>query len=157
MAVVVHRTTVQVIYSAHAPDYPTGTWIHNPDLSALVAVPQKYWKVVGDLVQEMTAGEKAVVDGVESGKNFRRVFAGRVTYKLDFMAQAAYDLRVGPTYSKADITAVFTTIQTALTQMDHGLLEAARTTILATSTTALFTNPIRNQMAAAIQTFVDAE
>lgn len=62
MADVVNRTTVQYLRSVNTPDYPTGSWIINPDLSALASVPEKYWKVVGDTVVEMTAGEKAAVD-----------------------------------------------------------------------------------------------
>lgn len=72
MATVVDRTTtgtppvgsgtVRVLLSVHTPDYPVANWIHNPDLSALAAVAQVYWKVVGDLVQEMIPAEKDAVD-----------------------------------------------------------------------------------------------
>ncbi len=62
MADVVHRTTVQYLRSVHTPDYPIGTWIHDPDLSALSGVPQEHWKVVGDTVVEMNATEKEAVD-----------------------------------------------------------------------------------------------
>jgi hypothetical protein len=62
MADVVHRTTVEYRTSVHTPDYPTETWIINPDLSSLTEVPWRYWKVVGDAVVEMTQGEKDAVD-----------------------------------------------------------------------------------------------
>jgi hypothetical protein len=63
MAAVVNRTTVQYIASANTPDFPLAQWIHNPDLSLLLGlVAQRYWKVVGDTVVEMTAGEKTAVD-----------------------------------------------------------------------------------------------
>jgi hypothetical protein len=67
MANVVNRTAVPVVvlYSVNTPDYPETEWIINPDLTALASVPQKYWKVSGDLVIEMTAAEKAVVDAAE--------------------------------------------------------------------------------------------
>lgn len=67
MANVVNRTAVPVVvlYSVNTPDYPVSEWIINPDLTALASVPQKYWKVSGDLVIEMTPAEKAVVDAAE--------------------------------------------------------------------------------------------
>jgi len=62
MAHVVHRTTVEYKASVHTPDYPSATWIIDPDLSALVGVATKYWKVSGESVLEMTQAEKDVVN-----------------------------------------------------------------------------------------------
>jgi hypothetical protein len=62
MADVVNRSTVQYLHSVNTPDYSDVFWIINPDLSALIGVPQKYWKVVGDTVVEMTVSEKNAVD-----------------------------------------------------------------------------------------------
>ena len=69
MANVIKRTasangTYECQKSVNTPDYPTGTWLINPDVSALSAVPEKYWKVVGETVVEMSSAEKAVVDTV---------------------------------------------------------------------------------------------
>jgi hypothetical protein len=45
--------------------YPVTNWYHNPDLSKLQGVPEKYWKDDGSgKIVEMDAGEKAVVDTV---------------------------------------------------------------------------------------------
>ena len=62
MADVVNRLTKQLLLSVNTPDYPTVEWIINPDLSAVAAVPWRYWKIVGDQVVEMTPEEKAIVD-----------------------------------------------------------------------------------------------
>jgi len=62
MAVVLHRTTKEKIDGVHTPDYPVADWIINPDLSAVAGVPVEYWKIVGDVVSEMGAAEKAAVD-----------------------------------------------------------------------------------------------
>lgn len=62
MATVFNRITKQLIQSVNTPDYPESSWIVNPDLSWLENVPQKYWKVVGDSVVEMSAAEKTAVD-----------------------------------------------------------------------------------------------
>lgn len=62
MSDVVNRTTCEYLKSVNTPDYPVEDWIINPDLSALEEVPQKYWKIDGDNVLEMTQAEKDAVD-----------------------------------------------------------------------------------------------
>lgn len=66
MSDVVNRTTVQYLTSVNTPDFPSGTWIINPDLSLLLdIVDQKFWKVVVDDVVEMTTPEKDAVLAAE--------------------------------------------------------------------------------------------
>jgi len=62
MADVINRTTLQYIQSVNTPDYSDTDWIINPDLSAVSGVPQKYWKIVGDTIVEMTTDEQAAAD-----------------------------------------------------------------------------------------------
>ena len=62
MADVVNRNSREYLRSVNTPDYPESIWIINPDLSAVAQVPQKYWKIVGDLVVEMTPEEKEIAD-----------------------------------------------------------------------------------------------
>lgn len=62
MATVLHRTTLELIESAHTPDYDPADWLVNPDLSAVAGLPRRYWKVVGDDVLPMDASEMAQVD-----------------------------------------------------------------------------------------------
>jgi len=66
MSNVINRTTKQYKESVNTPDYPVADWIINPDLSALTSVPEKYWKIVGDDVVEMTQTEKDTVDTNET-------------------------------------------------------------------------------------------
>lgn len=68
MANVIHRTTLEFRPSVNTPDHPEPTWKHNPNMTAVAAVPFKYWKAPpswdGDVGPvEMTAPEKATVDG----------------------------------------------------------------------------------------------
>lgn len=67
MASVLHKTTMPADYrpSVHSPDFPTANWFHNPDISAVAAVPTKYW-VLGQTVTEMDAGQKAAADTAEA-------------------------------------------------------------------------------------------
>lgn len=70
MADVIHRTTLEFRRSVSTPDFPEPTWKHNPNMSGVDGVEQKYWKApptwVGDVGPlEMTAPEKAVVDAAE--------------------------------------------------------------------------------------------
>jgi hypothetical protein len=59
MANVLNRVTMQYLDSVHTPNYPVKDWIKNP---VLPACDKKYWKISGDLVQEMSAAEKKIVD-----------------------------------------------------------------------------------------------
>ncbi len=59
---VIHRSTGEFRPSVNTPDYSPLEWIINPDLSNVSKVPQKYWKVVGEAVVEMTSSEKTTVD-----------------------------------------------------------------------------------------------
>ena len=65
MASVLNRTTRQYLTSVNTPDYPVVDWIIEPDVSAVAGQPGKYWKIVGDVVSLMSAGEQATVDAAE--------------------------------------------------------------------------------------------
>ena len=69
MANVVHRTTKEYRRSVNTPDFDSGTWIINPDMTALVGVPNKYWNISGDLVTEMSQNEKDTLDAAEAVAN----------------------------------------------------------------------------------------
>lgn len=62
MADVLNRTTRQYLKSVNTPDYPPAEWIINPDMSPVEGVPNRYWIITGDVVSEMSTGEKAIVD-----------------------------------------------------------------------------------------------
>lgn len=67
MADVIHRTDrvdFKLIrhLSVSEPNYPTGSWIHSPDLSGVTGVDEVYWKTVGDTVVAMDSGEQATQD-----------------------------------------------------------------------------------------------
>ena len=72
MANVINKTTNQFRRSAHTPDFPTGQWLIDPDVSDLERrkVPERYWKVSGKKVVEMTQAEKAVVDAASIDPNY---------------------------------------------------------------------------------------
>ena len=62
MANVLNRSTKQYLTSVSTPDYPVGAWIINPDMSAVVGEPSKYWTITGDDVTLKSPAEQAVVD-----------------------------------------------------------------------------------------------
>lgn len=62
MANVLNRLTKEYLTSVNTGIYPTANWIINPNLSSVVNVPVKYWKITGDIVSEMNQSEKDVVD-----------------------------------------------------------------------------------------------
>lgn len=61
MATFLHRTTKRI-----EPDNGTGdlgpSYIRNPDLSAVVGEPVKYWIIEGDTIRAATAGERLTID-----------------------------------------------------------------------------------------------
>src|SRR5659263_685219 len=59
MATVVNKITFQVIPLENTPDYPEASWLVNPTLPNC---EKKYWKLVGETLEEMTQGEKDEVD-----------------------------------------------------------------------------------------------
>ena len=62
MANVLHRVTKEYRVSVNEYLHPVVDWIHNPDLSAVAGQPAKWWKIVGDLVSLMNAGEQVAVN-----------------------------------------------------------------------------------------------
>jgi hypothetical protein len=79
MANVIHRTTGEYRLSVNTPEYDPAVWLINPQLPA--GVPQKYWKVDGDRVVEMSDSEKDAVDNPPEpmADRHRREQAGGVT------------------------------------------------------------------------------
>src|SRR3990167_5053996 len=56
----------EYLVSVNTPDYSSDPdVIVNPDITVVQNVPLRYWKRAGDLVQEMSASEKGVVDQAE--------------------------------------------------------------------------------------------
>ncbi len=63
MSNVISRTTGDIRYSVHTPDYPKADWLINPrSIGAVVDVPAHYRIVEADVVREATASEKDVID-----------------------------------------------------------------------------------------------
>jgi general stress protein CsbA len=62
MASVLNRTTKVYLASANTPDYPVAEWIIEPDMSAVVGYPSKYWVITGDIVSLMPVEEREAVD-----------------------------------------------------------------------------------------------
>jgi hypothetical protein len=60
----VHRTTKQYLKSVSPNSLPEPlvNYIEDPDLSNVVGVPSIYWIITGDVITEMTQGEKDAVD-----------------------------------------------------------------------------------------------
>ena len=56
---------VSLLRSVNTPDYPAVDWIIGPDLSTLT-LASRYWKLVGDTVQDMTPAEVAAVQAADA-------------------------------------------------------------------------------------------
>jgi len=59
--------TPEYLISVNTPEYSSDPdCIVNPDVSAVINVPRKYWKRVGHQVQEMSLAEKQAIDDAEA-------------------------------------------------------------------------------------------
>jgi hypothetical protein len=56
---VVHKTTREVRYGVPDNQYDTNTWVHNPNQDL---INSGYWKVVGDVITNMSQAEKDQLD-----------------------------------------------------------------------------------------------
>ena len=65
MADVLNRITLAIRRSVHTPDFSTDDWVINPDFRLIEGIDPKYWKLIGDILQEMSREERAVVDAEE--------------------------------------------------------------------------------------------
>lgn len=67
MPVWLHRTTKELLSSVAEADLqePATNYIEDPDLSAVLAQPIKYWVITGDTVSLMSQSEMDTVDANE--------------------------------------------------------------------------------------------
>lgn len=66
MANVLNRITKEYRTSVNTPDFPESLWIINPDISAVVGFPTKYWTIAGNIVSLQSPAQQLVTDDVES-------------------------------------------------------------------------------------------
>lgn len=69
MATVLNRTTKQFLASVNTPDFPTGSWIHEPDMTAVVGFGSQYWIITGDVVTLMDQAARDAVDAQQLSDN----------------------------------------------------------------------------------------
>ena len=62
-----HRTTKQLLRSVPSGELPEpqANYIEEPDLSAVLSFPSKYWKIAGNNILLMSTPERAAVDAAE--------------------------------------------------------------------------------------------
>ena len=66
MANVLHRISKAFKRSVNTPDFPSGDWIINPDLTSVQGRPSKYWAISGDVISLMNNPERDAVDALEN-------------------------------------------------------------------------------------------
>lgn len=65
MSDVFNRTTGQFLQSVNTPDFDVADWIINPDLSAVIGEPVRYWLIVpanSDTIILANAGQQQGID-----------------------------------------------------------------------------------------------
>lgn len=101
MAAVLNRVTKEYRRRANTPDFDTDPdYIIAPNLTGLVdaegypTVLTRYWKITGDVVSEMTQGEKDVVDAAAAAASKA---ATRLTIQLRSPDGNVWDVGVDDT------------------------------------------------------------
>lgn len=75
-----HRTTKQYLQSMSPNELlePLANYIEEPDLSAVVGVPNQYWVITGDVVTEMSQGQKDALDAANLSDSRDAVIEGEI-------------------------------------------------------------------------------
>ncbi len=66
MSSALHRTSLEFRGLVNTPDFDTGTWVINPDMSPVDGEPKKYWVLTGDVLSVMDQAGKDVVDAADA-------------------------------------------------------------------------------------------
>jgi|TARA_Y100000310_G_scaffold103241_1_gene101518 hypothetical protein len=127
MGSVLHRTTKQLNTSAHVVDYSTDDWIRNPDLSSVSGVDSKYWKITGDVVSEMSVGEKSAVDTADARETKINTFISYAPIGQKINNTWAAENSIDAWTDQEQIDLLFTgTALAARVAIDCGCLKAGR-------------------------------
>ena len=62
MASVLHRTTFEYRGLVNTPDFDSGVWVINPDLTPVAGAAKKYWVLTGDILSVMDQAAQDAVD-----------------------------------------------------------------------------------------------
>jgi len=133
-----HRTTRQYLRSVSTPDLqePVANYIQDPDVSAVIGFPNRYWIITGDVVTLMdqaardvvdadlnTARLNSIADGLDQTQTILKAFAEVLLDELNSRAAtsnsilAAIDGANNLGSLKAAVTLISNTPQRTLAQL----------------------------------------
>lgn len=116
MASVINRNTLEFRPTAHTPDFVGDPdWVINPDMSGVAGVPQRYWKMVGDVPTEMTQPEKDAVDAAAlSALNAQKEDLIKSRIKQDPLAGITVDVSASGLTITTSINSIIVDDQTVI-------------------------------------------
>lgn len=122
MSTVVHKTTFQVILNANTPDFPTSEYLINPTIPAC---DKKWWKLVGETLEEMTLGEKDEVDYSTAATVYLIAEKQLLTGKNGHDYEANTNALINPTMPACDIkyTKVVTGAVVEMTAIEKNVVD----------------------------------
>lgn len=144
MSTVLNRTTKAYITSANTVEYPVQDWIIEPDMSAVVGLPSKYWVITGDVVSAMPQAERDALDAAEL-----QAQRDATSARLDLIEDIA---RAGTLVQLDELNSHATKINAILTAIDNGSNAAEiKVNIAAIAdhpqrTIAQYKNAVRNKL-----------
>ncbi len=103
MADVFNRTTGEFIPSAHTPNFPVADWVINPDLTAVLGQPVRFWFITGATNPEgqeelgiVSVGEQATIDAALATAKLAAEKAGAKTdIDVERVVRALVDMLPG--------------------------------------------------------------
>jgi hypothetical protein len=108
----VPNRVISYLVSVNTPDYDSNfNKLINPDLSLVSSIEQKYWKRDADVVVEMSANEKILINNFLNAKNIREKKYHVLEYNdNNLMKDTWYDTNDGSIYSgkSEEITYAYT-------------------------------------------------
>ena len=91
MSHVFNRTTGQFIQSVNTPDFPVADWVLNPDLTAVVGQPVRYWFITGGTnpegQEELGIVDAATQTSIDAALAVTLLASQRDSGKAEFDAQ----------------------------------------------------------------------
>jgi len=100
MAHVFNRTTGQFLQSVNTPDFDVVDWVLNPDLTATVGQPVKYWFITGGTNPEgqeelgvVDAGSQIIIDAaIADARSASQKDSAKSSVDIERVVRALVDL-----------------------------------------------------------------
>lgn len=149
---VIHKETLEERLYVNTPDYPSEEWLHDP---VEPECEKKFWKVVGDALEEMSQPEKDAVLSAEAISAAVELERSKLAAFREWGTNLVLGLRVQMRLGgldRAGAAALYPVIMQVVVALELGHLEAASSMI--PSVTEI--GPLTPQLKSAVKAQIDS-